>query len=88
VPVSGSISLRCTGVGTMPVGKEERWATKPKAPQVGDLVKLNKNTRTKAQRFGVVVEKRGIDVRVYWFLSHAVLWFRRTSVKIMNRGVM
>ena len=60
---------------------------KPRAPQVGDLVEENKNPNGfNREHYGVVVDKSGINVNVYWFLTKTKTWVRRTSVRIMNRG--
>ena len=64
---------------------------KPRAPQVGDLVKClggqpNIGVEFEEKGYGVVLDKSGLNIKVLWFNRGVALWATRTSVTIKNRG--
>ena len=68
---------------------------KPRAPQVGDLVKClgekrfwsSEGTGVTCRGYGVVLDKSGLNIKVLWFSRGVALWATRTSVAIKNRSV-
>ena len=53
----------------------------PRSPQVGDLVKVE-STRG----LGLVIDKKGLQIRVMFCGNKTPVWIQRTTVKIKNRG--
>ena len=66
---------------TQKVWHDGGWA------KVGDLVRwLGGDKEGRDDERGLVLQQRGLSIKIYWFSSYAVGWVRRTSVEIMNRG--
>lgn len=53
----------------------------PRSPQVGDLVKAE-STRG----LGLVIDKKGLQIRVMFCGNTTSVWIQRTTVTIKNRG--
>lgn len=53
----------------------------PRSPQVGDLVEVE-STRG----LGLVIDKKGLQIRVMFCGNKTPVWIQRTTVKIKNRG--
>ena len=79
-------------IGVYPIGVDVMYVRlnegyKPRAPQTGDLVRwLGGDKEGRDDKRGLVLQKRGLSIKIYWFSSYTVGGVRRTSVEIMNRG--